>query len=75
MFKQDYKVSKGGNICAQTVGKFWHPAKYIKQILTQKKIQKTVQKNRKKWDKIMFIDFTAQLKSCSTKTKFHNFFK
>ena len=29
VFKQDYKVSKGGKICAQTVGKFWHPAKYI----------------------------------------------
>ena len=48
MFKQDYKVSKGGKICAQTEGKFWHPAKYFKKILTPKKTQKTVQKNRKK---------------------------
>ena len=29
MFKQDYKVSKGGKFCAQTVDKLWHPAKYI----------------------------------------------
>ena len=48
MFKQDYKVSKGGKICAQTVGKFWHPAKYIKKNFDQKKTQRTVQKNRKK---------------------------
>ena len=44
----DYKVSKGGKICTQTVGKFWHPEKYIKKFLIPKKTQKTVQKNRKK---------------------------
>ena len=74
MFKQDYKVSKGGKICAQTVGKFWHPAKYIKQILTQKNAKNCPEK-QEKGGKIIFMDFTARLKSCSTKTKFHNFFK
>ena len=71
MFKQDYKLSKGGKICAQTVGKFWHPAKDIKEILNQKNCPE----KQEKGGKIIFMDFTARLKSCSTETKFHKFFK
>ena len=51
MLKQGSKVSKGGKICAQTLGKFCHPAKYIKNLLTKKKRQKLSRKNKKKWVK------------------------
>ena len=68
-------MSKGGKIYAQTVGKFWHPVKYIKKILTLNKRKKNCPEKQEKGGKIIFMDFTARLKSCSTKTKFHNFFK
>ena len=62
------------------MGKFWDPAKYIKKILTTKEnAKKNEKKNfpekQEKGGKIIFMDFTARLKSCSTKTKFQNFFK
>jgi len=43
--------------------------------VNQRKIKKTDKKNRKKVGKIISMDFTAGLKSCSTKTKFDNLFK
>ena len=61
MFKQDYKVSKGGKICAQTVGKFWHPAKYIKKKFDPKNAKNCPEK-QEKGGKINFMDFTTRLK-------------
>ena len=40
-----------------------------------KKNAKNCPEKEEKGGKIIFMDFTARLKSCSTKTKFHNFFK
>ena len=74
MLKQGSKVSKGGKICAQTVGKCWHPAKYIKNFLTKKNVKNCPEK-QEKVGKILSMDFTVWLKSCSTKTKFDKLFK
>ena len=59
MFKQDYKVSKGG--------KFWHPAKYIKKNFNPKKKRKKLSRKTGKRGKIIFMDFTARLKSYKNK--------
>ena len=66
MFKQGYELSIGGKI--------WHPAVYIQKFLTPKNVKK-LQEKQEKMGKIIFMDFTARSKSCSTKTKFDNLFK
>ena len=40
-----------------------------------KKSLKNLQEKQEKVGKIIFMDFTAGSKSCSTKTKFYNLFK
>jgi len=74
MFKQGYELSIGGKICAQLWCKFWHPAEYIQKFVTPKNV-KNWQEKQEKVGKIIFMDFTARSKSCSTKTKFDNLFK
>ena len=46
-----------------------------KKKIDPKKNAKNCPEKQEKGGKIIFMDFTARLKSCSTKTKFHNFFK
>ena len=52
-------------------GTLWRTLK----ILWPKKNVKNWQEKQEKVGKITYIDFTARLKSCSTKTKFDNLFK
>ena len=70
MFLQCYGTSKGGKICAN----FGTLQRLIKSVKPKKSL-KNWQEKQEKVGKIISMDFTAGLKSCSTKTKFDNLFK
>ena len=74
MFKQGYELSIGGKICAQTVVQILAPCGVHSKVFDPKK-RKKLQEKQEKVGKIIFMDFTARSKSCSTKTKFDNLFK